>query len=245
MSTRTGIIYMCELDENPRQRYIGKTVQTLDERKQQHLNADDNTMFHMALQLATKADWRELEPDVPEERLSEREVWWIALLDTHANGLNSTEGGEGGSRQTPEERIQAVIDELSENDASLKKRLVQMNVNIENIPRWEPVPMSVEYLELKAQHAELCAELLNEWTDIREILQDQVDMWFEKPILVDKPSGTKYFNKEPVYKERKHAKRVSRPEQANAYAKLAVEIGEKSVKLLETLMAYAKEDSHD
>ena len=228
MSIRTGIIYMCELDENPRQRYVGKTVQTLDERKQQHLVADDKSMFHMALQLATKAEWRELEPNVPEERLSEREVWWIALLDTHANGLNSTSGGEGGSRQTPEERIQAVIDELSENDASLKKRLVQMNVNLDTLPQWEPVPMSVEYLELKAQHAELCADLLNEWTDIREVLLTCVRYYTDKiPLDARKYRG------------------VGSPERVVSYTKLATEIGEKSVKLLETLMHYAKEDSHE
>lgn len=93
-----GFIYKIENRINHKL-YIGQTVQTLKERKNQHLR--DSTKYDYPLYLAMRKygldcfEWTIIE-EVENSALNEREHYWILFFDSMKKGYNCDEGGSAG-----------------------------------------------------------------------------------------------------------------------------------------------------
>ena len=103
---RTGVIYIATVNND--KSYIGYTLD-FSQRKRNHLNENSNSHFSQAIRKhgAENVEWRILEADIPETRLPDREVLWIAFYDTYHNGYNLTEGGGANPMQSAEARKKA------------------------------------------------------------------------------------------------------------------------------------------
>ena len=93
-----GIIYQIENDLNNK-KYIGKTISTLMHRWDQHKSLSTTGTTH--LYKAMRRDGIEhfhisvVEDNIPDDKLNEREIYWIDLYKTKTNGYNETIGGDG------------------------------------------------------------------------------------------------------------------------------------------------------
>lgn len=92
---RTGLIYLITNTVNG-MNYVGQTIQKLSVCLRQHKNGKDQ-LIDKAIQ---KYGWENfthevLEENIPREMLDEREIFWIAKLNTKIpNGYNLTDGGD-------------------------------------------------------------------------------------------------------------------------------------------------------
>lgn len=93
-----GIIYSI-LNKVNGHRYIGQTQQDLSKRWGQHIQ-ESKTFNDRPLYRAINKYGvgmfivRIIEEDIPIDKLSERECYWIDQFDTYKNGYNATTGGE-------------------------------------------------------------------------------------------------------------------------------------------------------
>ena len=89
-----GIIYKWT-NKTTGESYIGQTTRE-SERMYSHITAKDNTKFHTALrELGVDNFYYDvIEKDVPEDKLNERERYWISYYDSYKNGYNETAGGD-------------------------------------------------------------------------------------------------------------------------------------------------------
>ena len=95
---RVGIIY-CARNEVNLKSYIGQTVQSLEARKIQHFSQariGSDCHFHKSIRKHGEDAfvWYVLESGIPFSNLGNREVFWIATLNTFLHGYNATTGGE-------------------------------------------------------------------------------------------------------------------------------------------------------
>ena len=91
---RTGIIYGYTNLESGRM-YIGQTV-CPNYRWKQHRYRKNATGWHKDYQNnPDKYEYSVIEYDVPEDKLNEREIYWISFFDSYHNGYNLTPGGDG------------------------------------------------------------------------------------------------------------------------------------------------------
>lgn len=99
---RVGLIYKAT-DNKLNKSYIGQTLTTLENRKKQHLknafNKNDKTyftMFYKMLRILGKDSftWEILENYIPQEKLNEKEIYYINKYDTYENGYNEGPGGQ-------------------------------------------------------------------------------------------------------------------------------------------------------
>ena len=89
---RTGIIYGYTNLESGRM-YIGKTLYP-KQRWKAHRYGKYKTGWHKDYQNnPDKYEYSVIEYDVPEDKLDEREIFWIKFFDSYNNGYNLTEGG--------------------------------------------------------------------------------------------------------------------------------------------------------
>lgn len=89
---RTGIIYGYTNLESGRM-YIGQTLHQ-ERRWKQHRYCKNATGWHKDYQNnPQKYEYSVIEYDVPEDKLDEREIFWISFFDSYNNGYNLTEGG--------------------------------------------------------------------------------------------------------------------------------------------------------
>lgn len=98
-----GVIYKATNKINGKA-YIGKTVQSFRKRKNHHksnvLNFNSNYLFCKAMRKYgfNNFEWKIIDSDLFEDRLFEKEIYWIKKLKAKApNGYNLTDGGEGTS----------------------------------------------------------------------------------------------------------------------------------------------------
>lgn len=94
----TGRIY-CITNKINNKKYVGKTLSSIEERFEQHI-ADRTHYNHRPLYMAmNKYGVENFSITLLEEndytKLSEREQYWIKILDTYHNGYNATLGGDG------------------------------------------------------------------------------------------------------------------------------------------------------
>ena len=137
--TRTGVIYIGTVNDMS---YIGQTV-NCDQRKKQHLQACRSTPFHRAIRLygTLAVEFRILESDIPEERLSARESLWIDFYDTLHNGYNQqhqlgpkkyyyVKNTDRRDQQRAEkERLQEQARQLYRNGTSVEEIMAELNKN--------------------------------------------------------------------------------------------------------------------
>ena len=93
-----GIIYSI-LNKVNGQRYIGQTQQDLSKRWGQHIQESkihsDLPLYHAIKKYGVGMfAVRIIEEDIPINKLSERECYWIEQFDTYKNGYNATTGEE-------------------------------------------------------------------------------------------------------------------------------------------------------
>ena len=97
---RTGIIYKLTNKVNGKS-YVGQTLhekQRLNTHKR--LGKAKDTRFTLAVDFAIAKygfdnfEYTVLEKDIPQEKLDEREIYWISYYDTLNTGYNLTKGGQ-------------------------------------------------------------------------------------------------------------------------------------------------------
>lgn len=88
-----GVIYKATNLINGKS-YIGQTKRDLETRKKEHLKRKGYT-FHSALEKygIENFEWSILE-ECEDDKLNEREIFWIDYYDTYNNGYNETSGGD-------------------------------------------------------------------------------------------------------------------------------------------------------
>lgn len=88
-----GVIYKAT-SKTTKMSYIGQ-AKNFNTRKNQHLKATDYYDFHRAIRELGSEDfcWEILE-ECADEKMNEREIYWIAYYDTYYNGYNMTKGGD-------------------------------------------------------------------------------------------------------------------------------------------------------
>jgi group I intron endonuclease len=95
-----GLIYIVT-NKITQKQYVGQTIATLEQRKHSHLSDTDynrdNVYFHNSIRKYGIENfiWEILEDGLPDEKLSERETFYIKKFDTFNRGYNLTLGGEG------------------------------------------------------------------------------------------------------------------------------------------------------
>lgn len=95
-----AFIYVIENDINDKQ-YVGKTVFSIEKRWKEHLQdsvkrKEEKRPLYAAMRKYGVEHFsiRVLE-EVPDEKASERETFWISKLNTFHKGYNATMGGDG------------------------------------------------------------------------------------------------------------------------------------------------------
>jgi group I intron endonuclease len=135
-----GIIYSI-LNKVNGQRYIGQTQQDLSKRWRQHLQESkihsDRPLYRAIKKYGVGMfAVRIIEEDIPINKLSERECYWIEQFDTYKNGYNATTEGEGGTlREDIREKISQTMQGVEKSEehtkairSTLKKRNVSFTV---------------------------------------------------------------------------------------------------------------------
>ena len=106
---KTGCVYIAEINVPESEyfnSYIGQTIKPLEQRMKEHFydcEKGSSAYFYSAIRKYGKENvtFRILEDNIPESRLNDREILWIAFYDTYHNGLNMTEGGTIGAMKNP------------------------------------------------------------------------------------------------------------------------------------------------
>lgn len=97
---RTGIIYKISNTVNDKV-YIGQTIQQLKKRWNQHCRCSKFSDAHLyrAIRLygIDKFSIEHIEENIPQDKLNEKEIYYIQYYDSYVNGYNSTKGGDCGS----------------------------------------------------------------------------------------------------------------------------------------------------
>jgi len=121
----TGIIYSI-LNKVNKHRYIGQTQQDLSKRWGQHIQESKTYIDRPLYRALNKYGIgmfviRVIEEDIPIDKLSEREIYWIEQFDTYNKGYNATTGGEGGTiREDVRERISTTMQGSIKSDEHIK-----------------------------------------------------------------------------------------------------------------------------
>ena len=78
--------------------YIGQTTQNPKDCFNQHINRDKNTKLGQAFaKYGVENFYCDILEEVPNERLNEREIYWINKYNSYHNGYNMSIGGQNSS----------------------------------------------------------------------------------------------------------------------------------------------------
>ena len=91
---RTGIIYGYTNLESGKM-YIGQTLYPKARWKDHRYGKYKNGWHKDYQKNPEKYEYSVIEYDVPEDKLDEREIFWISFFDSYRNGYNLTPGGDG------------------------------------------------------------------------------------------------------------------------------------------------------
>lgn len=118
---RQGIIYVIENKINGN-RYVGQTVMSLNKRWLAHIQESKTFSDHPLYRAINKYgldnfNIRILE-ETTEDKLSEREIYWIEYFDSYNNGYNATTGGESNKniRDDIRDKISQSMSNVSRSD---------------------------------------------------------------------------------------------------------------------------------
>ena len=97
---RTGMIYKITNTVNDKV-YIGQTIQQLKRRWNQHCCYSKFSDVHLYRAMRAygidKFSIEPIEENIPQDKLNEREIYYIQYYDSYINGYNSTKGGDCGN----------------------------------------------------------------------------------------------------------------------------------------------------
>ena len=89
-----GYIYIIKNNFNDKV-YIGQTTKTIKERYKQHTLSKDNSAIHKSMRKHGIENFYVLEiEECPNEKLNEREIYWIKYYNSYNVGYNMTKGGQ-------------------------------------------------------------------------------------------------------------------------------------------------------
>lgn len=124
-------------------KYVGKT-NNLNYRRKQHEEYDiqnpNQREYHYPLSRAIRKYGKDsfeviiLEDNIPDDKIEDREIYWINFYNTYKNGYNQTPGGLGGyhyekfTEEEIDEIIQMIKDKVPFNDISK-----QFNISISHL----------------------------------------------------------------------------------------------------------------
>lgn len=97
--TKLGKIYLISNDVNNKL-YVGQTIQTLKKRFNGHCcysksDRSDNMLIKRAIHKYGKDKFHiTLLEECPQDKMNEREVYWVSFYDSYNKGYNLTEGGQ-------------------------------------------------------------------------------------------------------------------------------------------------------
>ena len=127
---RKGLIYIAK-DKIIGKVYIGQTKNRLEVRKKQHLkhakNKVDSTYFSTFYKMIrffgeNNFEWKILEDDIPEEKLNEREIFYIEKYNSYQEGYNSSGGGQRShNSKIPKKDVKEIRKLLEETNLSMLK----------------------------------------------------------------------------------------------------------------------------
>lgn len=118
-----GIIYKITNLINKKS-YIGQTSKPLNARWKEHKTGDyHRQVIDMAIKKYGKENFTiNILEECSNEKLDERERYWIAYYDTYNNGYNSTEGGQlWQSTRLSEQEVQQIIQQWKNTDLCLSR----------------------------------------------------------------------------------------------------------------------------
>ena len=127
-----GIIYKATNSGNGKS-YIGQTIGSLQVRKNNHNYEADNEYYDIHFHRAIRKygfddfEWEVLE-EVNDDKLNEREVYYIEMFDTFKNGYNSTLGGESGYILSDEARNKISNTHIGKINSDETKRKISESV---------------------------------------------------------------------------------------------------------------------
>lgn len=133
---RTGIIYRY-LNIESGKSYVVQTTNP-DKRFRQHLNSQKRD-WHIDYQNnPDKYEYSVIEYDIPEDKLDEREIFWISFFDSYRNGYNLTEGGGGSRGFKLSDETKHKISELhkGKHHSEETKRKISESCKCENNPMY-------------------------------------------------------------------------------------------------------------
>lgn len=114
--SKLGIIYAYTNLESGRM-YVGQTLFP-KKRFKQHLTDNYRQGWHIDYQNnPDKYEYSIIEMNVPEDKLDEREIYWISFFDTYNNGYNLNEGGgsQRGYKHTVETKLKMSISRVGKH----------------------------------------------------------------------------------------------------------------------------------
>ena len=135
-----GLIYKITNKVNNKS-YIGQTTQTLEKRWKKHLSQlNDNTYFHRAIKKYGANNFLKeiLEDNIFNEKLDEREIYWIEKEGTYIDngGYNLTVGGKSTPhrvRKLSDIEIKEIKKLLKDTKISQKEISEKFNVDFSTI----------------------------------------------------------------------------------------------------------------
>lgn len=102
--------------------YIGKTVRDYKERWKEHKrdrNKEPYKNWHLYRMLnrvgPENVIWEVIEENIPNDKVEEREKYWISYYDSFKNGYNETSGGANGTKYDYEEVLTYWLNEGKRN----------------------------------------------------------------------------------------------------------------------------------
>ena len=137
---------------------MGQTTQHLSTRWKQHIQESKEFSERPLYRALRKYgvgmfNVRILEEDIPVEKLSERECWWIEQFDSYNSGYNATTGGERGStiREDVREKISSSMLGIAKSDEQVAK----MRSTLKSINHTFSVRGDGKHLRMKIKAIEL------------------------------------------------------------------------------------------
>lgn len=164
--------------------YVGKTTETIEERFKDHIRmVDRGVLYHRPLYCAMKKyGIKHFHIEVLEEVediniLSDREIFWIAELDTYYNGYNATLGGDGRILYDYE----AIANRLRDYPYAIQvaEEFGCHPWTVKNIARIYHIPLKILYLEEKKKKIARLDKKTEEILQIYESLQDAMKWCIE------------------------------------------------------------------
>jgi len=146
--------------------YIGKTIKSTQERLNEHIKLSDKGsthIFHRAIRKYGIENFITivLEDNICQDKVNEREKYWIAYYDTYNNGYNMTEGGDGGDTISNNPNRDKICKKISEANSGSGNGFYGKKHSEENKQKWSEQMKGNKYM-LGHNHTEESKKKISE-----------------------------------------------------------------------------------